>query len=178
MTFPSRPDRKTSRPVTQSRPSRFRPYVELLERRDLLSNTYTVINTNDAGDGSLRWAITQANQDFAHDQIYFNIPGGGVQTITLQSALPKITAPVIIDGYGQGTSTLHNLATPNTLGADQGTNANLSVQLTGASSVTVGLDVGIGGSETVIRGLSIFGFSKAGISIETFLGEVKVLGNF
>ncbi len=99
MAFRSRPERKASRTVTRSRPSCFRPYVELLERRDLLS-TFTVINTNDDGDGSLRWAITIANATPGADQIKFNIGGvGGVKTIALASALPAITDTVTIDGY-------------------------------------------------------------------------------
>ena len=39
-----------------------------------LLSTYTVTSTNDSGDGSLRWAITQANSNPGEDTIYFNIP--------------------------------------------------------------------------------------------------------
>ena len=45
--------------------------------------TFTVTNTNDAGAGSLRQAILDANGDFTTDQIVFAIPGSGVHTITL-----------------------------------------------------------------------------------------------
>src|SRR5262249_31932820 len=167
--------RNNRKPIATPRP-RFVPRVELLEARELLSRTFTVINTNDAGEGSLRWAITSANADPVRDQIYFNI-AGGVQTIALQSALPKITAPVTIDGYGQGDSlTPKNHATPNTLGPGQGTNANLSVQLTGVSAVTTGLDVTA--SRTVIRGRSIVGAAGAGTVIEDAATGVQVVGDF
>jgi len=59
--------------------------------------TFTVINTNDAGVGSLRDAITQANLTTAADEIRFDIPGAGPHTIAPLSALPAIANPVLID---------------------------------------------------------------------------------
>ena len=50
---------------------------------------------------SLREAINLANSAPGADTIDFNIPGSGVQTISLLSALPTITDPVIINGYTQ-----------------------------------------------------------------------------
>ncbi len=58
-------------------------------------STFTVTNTNDSGPGSLRQAIIEANNDPDASVIEFGIER---QTITLQSTLPNITAPVIIDG--------------------------------------------------------------------------------
>ena len=52
-----------------------------------------------------------------------NIPGDGVHTISLTSALPDITDPVTIDGYTQPG------ATPNTLAV--GDNAVLEIELDG-----------------------------------------------
>jgi parallel beta-helix repeat protein len=60
-----------------------------------------VTNTNDAGAGSLRAAILQANGSPAVNTIVFNIPGSGVQTITPLSGLGVITDPVVIDGTTQ-----------------------------------------------------------------------------
>src|SRR5262249_52861107 len=56
----------------------------------LPSNPYLVTTTNDAGFGSLRQAIVNANAHPGTDTITFNIPGSGVQTITLASSLPTI----------------------------------------------------------------------------------------
>src|SRR3712207_1886955 len=66
---------------------------------------FTVTNTNDAGPGSLRQAIIDANALGGLDSIGFNIPGGGVKTINVQSLLPAITSPVVIDGYTQPGAT-------------------------------------------------------------------------
>ena len=63
--------------------------------------TFTVTNTNDTGAGSLRNAITLANQNPGLDLIDFNIAPGGAQTITPLTALPTITDPVAIDGMTQ-----------------------------------------------------------------------------
>lgn len=62
--------------------------------------TIPVSNNNDSGAGSLRQAITTANGTPSIDTITFNI-GTGLRTITTLSALPTITAPLIIDGATQ-----------------------------------------------------------------------------
>jgi titin len=49
--------------------------------------TYTVSNINDNGNGSLRWAIEQANANAGGDTINFSVSG----TISPLSALPAIT---------------------------------------------------------------------------------------
>jgi len=68
----------------------------------LPANTFTVINTADTGAGSLRQAITDANANAGPDTIAFNIPGSGIQTITVSlTNLPVISDPVTIDGTTQ-----------------------------------------------------------------------------
>src|SRR6185436_6961472 len=81
---------------------------------ELGAATFTVNSTDDApdalaGDGvcatsngscTLRAAIQEANALSGLDTIAFAI-GAGAQTINLSSALPVITAPVIIDGTTQ-----------------------------------------------------------------------------
>jgi len=65
----------------------------------LSAATLAVTNTNDAGAGSLRQAITDANSVYGPDIITFNIPasdpnynsGTGVWTIAPLSDLPMIT---------------------------------------------------------------------------------------
>ncbi|MEM6805093.1 MAG: right-handed parallel beta-helix repeat-containing protein, partial [Bacteroidota bacterium] len=70
----------------------------LLAFTPLFSANYPVINTLDAGPGSLRDAITLANARLGKDTISFNIPTVGVKTITLQSNLPAISDSLLIDG--------------------------------------------------------------------------------
>jgi parallel beta-helix repeat protein len=76
-----------------------RPTLERLEDRLALS-TFTVVNTNDSGSGSLRQAILDANANVGADTIAFAI-GGGAQTIALKSYLPPITDTVTLDGTTQ-----------------------------------------------------------------------------
>ena len=54
---------------------------------------YVVTNTDDSGIGSLRQAIGGCERDFGPDTIRFNIPGAGVRTINLASALPQNPSP-------------------------------------------------------------------------------------
>src|SRR3954451_9983592 len=61
--------------------------------------TYTVTNTNDSGAGSLRQAITDAN-NAGSGTVAFSI-GSGVQTIIPLSALPDVGPNVTIDGSTQ-----------------------------------------------------------------------------
>ena len=70
--------------------------AEQLEDRALLA-TFVVTNTNDAGAGSLRDAIDQANNTIAADNIVFNIPGAN-PTITLENGEFQIDEELIIDG--------------------------------------------------------------------------------
>lgn len=68
----------------------------------LSANTYTVINTNDSGSGSLRQAIQNANSNPGNDTIVFNITGMAPHTISISSSLPSLTnAGTVIDGSTQ-----------------------------------------------------------------------------
>src|SRR4051794_12536110 len=87
-----------------------RPRFDLLEERQLLA-VFTVLNTSDAGDGSLRQAILDANSSGnvgGADVINFAIPGGGFKSFTPATALPSIDEAVIIDGYSQAGATANN----------------------------------------------------------------------
>ena len=73
--------------------------------------TFTVTKTDDPNPftcdtcsamiGTLRWAITEANEANGNSLINFNIPGAGSQTILLNSSLPNITNNVTIDASTQ-----------------------------------------------------------------------------
>lgn len=76
--------------------------------------TFTVSNTNDAGVGSLRQAIVDANGSVGRDSIVFGIAGAGVQTIQIQTALPSITEQIAINGFSQSGENTYNIAIDGT----------------------------------------------------------------
>jgi hypothetical protein len=120
-----------------------------------LAATFTVTNTNDAGAGSLRQAIIDANGMAGADTITFNVSGAGCDgsglcTIVPATGLPTLTGTVLVDGYTQPGA----LPNTNALG---GTNAVLKIVLSGvAASTSPGLT--FNGNASTIRGLVINGF--------------------
>jgi fibronectin-binding autotransporter adhesin len=87
---------------------RLRPAVLALEGRALLS-TLTVINTSDSGPGSLRAAISQADQDGGGDTIVFSSMFDTPQTITLTGGQLELTgteAGTTITGPGANLLTV------------------------------------------------------------------------
>ena len=63
--------------------------------------TFTVTNTSDAGAGSLRQAILDANGNAGPDTIDFNIPGGGPFLILPASVLPPLAGETTLDATTQ-----------------------------------------------------------------------------
>ncbi|BFM39751.1 choice-of-anchor Q domain-containing protein [Synechocystis sp. LKSZ1] len=124
-------------------------------------NDFVVTNTNDSGEGSLRQAILNANAISGGNTITFAIPGGGVKTINLLSALPNITEQVTIDG----TSQTGFAGTP-------------LIELNGASAGAVnGLTLGAGSNGSIIQGLVINRFGSGnGILVQS--NNNTILGNF
>jgi hypothetical protein len=143
--------------------------LETLGDRILLASVVT--NTLPAGAGSLLAAITAENASDTHGLITFNIPGPGPYVINLSAPLPPLTNPagVTIDGYTQPG------ASPNTLPA--GDNANLLIELNGASAGASANALVITGGATTVRGLVINGFDGHGIWLRSSGGNV-VEGNF
>src|ERR1051326_1748450 len=141
---------------------------------NLRAATFTVTTTADSGAGSLRQAITDADNNPGPDTIQFAIPpfDGAVKTITLASGLPSITDPVLLDGYSQDPSHSH----PNTLAA--GDDAVLLIELSGSSLAfgENGLSIAGAGNSTV-RGMVINRFPGAGIRFDVRGGNL-VEGNF
>ena len=66
-----------------------------------LLSPFVVRNTNDTGPGSLRNALTKANQTAGSQTISFNIPGSNPHSIVPATPLPSITDTVILDGTTQ-----------------------------------------------------------------------------
>jgi hypothetical protein len=156
------------------------------------ATTFTVNQTSDASDENLadglcdinsfvsgdqctlRAAMEQANATSGADTINFNLFGSGPFTITPTSQLPTIADRVTINGYSQPG------AAPNTL--PRGTNATLLIELDGTQAGSGdGLEIGAGGSGSLIRGLVINRFSSQGIDVfssSAALTNVRIEGNF
>ncbi|MCU1264018.1 MAG: hypothetical protein JWM21_336 [Acidobacteria bacterium] len=121
--------------------------------------TFTVINTNDTGVGSLRQAIMDAEGNSGTDTIRFTI-GTGPQTITLASSLPTITDPVIVDGTTQ----------PGFSGAP-------IIELNGANVAGGASGLLITAGASTVRGLVINRFNTDGIRLSTKSGNT-ITGNY
>ena len=122
---------------------------------------YTVTNTNDSGDNSLRKAIELANQNSDLDTIQFNIPGAGDQMISVYSPL-VITNPVIIQG-------------PNANGGEIWLNGQSA---SAGSAVYSGLQIEASGC--TIRGLVIGNFTGNGIYVgktDADVSNTTIAGN-
>jgi hypothetical protein len=76
-----------------------RSSFEGLEDRRLLA-TFEVLNTHDDGVGSLRAAIVSANATLGKDSIVFAIASPD-KKIALQSDLPRVSDPLVIDASSQ-----------------------------------------------------------------------------
>lgn len=127
-------------------------------------STYVVINTNDAGIGSLRDAITQANASKGKDEIVFRIPGAGPHVIALgRIKLPAITDPVTIDGYTQPGAVPPSAIAP----------ATLQVEID-ASNVTRGVGLDVRTDDSLITGLVVNGAPLPGGALHT---DIQITGH-
>jgi hypothetical protein len=159
------------------------------------ADTFVVSNTADAGAGSLRKAIQDANAKqvtggtaCAPHTIAFNIPGSGPHSIRPLSPLPRFNIPITLDGYSQPG------ASHNTL--PLGSNAVIAIELDGSlaglgDAIVIGASVQgsslCGASGSAIVGLAINRFAGAAISmgeeacvVNTLcnVGAVRIQGNY
>lgn len=111
----------------------------------------SVTSTANSGAGSLRQAITMANDSGLPSTIRFDLPGAGPHVIEPTSLLPALTVPTLIDGLSQS-------------GADCSTwPPTLKVELSGAglsSGSSIGLRLNPGSDGSQVRGLVIRGFDN------------------
>jgi hypothetical protein len=157
----------------------------LLAARTATAGTFTVINTNAAGTGSLSNAIAQANLSAvnATNFIQFAIPpldSNTVQTITLPSTssglspLPPVIRRVIIDGYTQPGANSNTLAT--------GDNAKILIKIDGSvfSGGLFGpmLQLNSGSDGSTVRGLCIVEAGNTATIISILSQSNTISGNF
>ena len=139
----------------------------LFSSNDAAANTYVVINTNDAGPGSLRQAILDANARNGPDTIAFNIPGAGPFVITIASSLPPFD-DVTLDGTTQpGYAARPLIGTGGTVGVDQISLLQIRaplVQVFGSGLAGNGL-AAAGSNHSTIRGLHVWGFTGANVTV-------------
>ncbi len=110
------------------------------------------VDENQSGNQcTLRAAIQTANDLPGPDTITFNIPGGGVRTISPASALPDITSKVTIDGTTQ-----------------PGYVDKPMIEVSGAGSIgDYGLLFASGSNTSEVRGLTVNRFSSAAIKLDS-----------
>jgi parallel beta-helix repeat protein len=121
--------------------------LERFESRRLLT-TFLVTTTADAGTGSLRQAITDANATPGPDVIDFSIESATAPIIQLQAALPPIQQAMTIDGTTQ-----------------PGSNGQPYVELDGSNAGASASGLQIAATGVVVRGLVINRFQGPGILV-------------
>ncbi len=130
--------------------------------------TFTVVNTNASGPGSLVQAILDANVNPDADVIAFNIVSGGL-TITPTNAMPTITGPVTIDGRTQPGFAVAPLIELNGVGAGAGADGlKIAANNTVVRALIINRFLGDGieitnGANNVVEGCYI-GLSRTGAS--------------
>ena len=148
----ARRDRRRAPLVRRARSSL---WIESLEDRSLMS-TFTVLNTNDSGPGSLRQAILDSNGTPGSNTIAFAIETGH-QVITLTSSLPTVTRQAVIDGATQ----------PGFAGTPL-------IELNGNNLGASGLSINAAGC--TVRGLDINRFNGYGIQLNN--NQNVIVGNY
>ncbi len=163
-------------------------------------NFDTIVNTNNAGQGSLRQFILNSNslgnaglaqvgQTAGTEVSIFMIPtdadplgraqdprfdvGRGVASIPLASALPPISgASTVINGYTQPGAQANTVASPGL------TDAVLRIELNGSGSGADGLSFANTSDGSTVRGLIITRFPGDGIRIQAGADNITVAGNW
>jgi hypothetical protein len=141
--------------------------VFLTSTPTLFAATFPVINTNDAGAGSLRDAVTAASINPGADDIVFSIPGIGPFTINLLSSLPVIVnGPLFINGFSQPGSVAGPIATRTIL-----------IQINGAGLPGTNPFV-LATGDVTIAGLAIYNCPHYAINLSSNLNNVHIWGNY
>ncbi len=140
----------------------------------VMGETFIVTRTDDEGEGSLRWAIDQANAHTGLDTIQFNIPAddpgfdGSVWTIRPQTMLPTL----VDDGtFIEGISQERSQGDHNPEGPD--------IVLDGRDVDTDAIGLVISSANNVVYRLVISGFKDFGIRIRGVQAQDNhIIGNY
>lgn len=146
--------------------------ASLVSARDRLRATratFTVTSTSDSGPGSLREALSLANNSPGLDLITFNIAGPGPHVINLTSNILSISDAVAIDGYTQPG------AIPNSLAV--GSNAVIQIQINAVNLAGPLFELAFH-SGSLIRGLAIHQPFGPGISLFANANDMIIEGNY
>lgn len=153
-----------------------------------MADVYSVTTTNDAGAGSLRQAILDANDHPGADAIHFQIPGVGLHILMPQSELPALTEPTTVSGLTEDVASCASW--PPTLqvvldGSEAGADAN-GLTLLGDDSIVTGLvirrfdgyGIDVQSNENTRIRCNFIGTSAAGSSsLGNIEGGVRLLGS-
>jgi parallel beta-helix repeat protein/predicted outer membrane repeat protein len=137
--------------------------IERLEDRRLLS--ITVTNLDDAGPGSLRAAIMQANDEAGPETIEFD--AALVGTIELTSGELDITDSLTINGPGQDVVTIDVKGQSRVFNIDDGTASRIDVEIGGLT---------ITGGKTIFSGGGIFNREILTVTGSTISGNTAGQG--
>jgi len=143
-----------------------------LEARDYDSDTSTILSVitvttpSDSGDGSLRWAVEQANQLEGPDTITFDpdvfFPGMTIVLTSGQLSLTDTTGTTTIDGSGASV-TVYGTNSTRVLTVGAGVSAEISgLTITGGHAVYNGSDYDTG------NGGGIYNFGDLTVSGSIF----------
>jgi hypothetical protein len=118
---------------------------------------FVVSNTLDAGSGSLRQAVLDANANAGADRITFAIAGPGPHQIALQSFALVPTGELVIDGSTQAGSGQNTRST-----AQGGLDSVLQIVVVPTTTAPASSAVSVQNAKVTLRGLVFAGFGQSG----------------
>ncbi|MFT3742720.1 MAG: CSLREA domain-containing protein [Pyrinomonadaceae bacterium] len=149
-------DKTTAQPATFSPPCETSIIVNRTSDEPDANTTDDICDVDIATSGqqcSLRAAIQTANAKSGPDEIKFNIPGSGVQTISPASTLPPVTEKVFINGTTQP--------------GYAGDRPLIEISGTFLGSGAIGLSFASGSNASQVKALTINRFGAVGIDLQS-----------
>jgi hypothetical protein len=144
----------------------------LMQMRSAAAMDFAVTNTLEAGGGSLRQAVLEANANPGADRITFAIPGAGPHQIALQSFALVPTGELLIDGYTQSGSVANTQST-----AQGGLNAALKIVLVPTTTAPASSAVSVQNADVTVQGIVFAGFGQNGaVSTNASTAVLRVAG--